>query len=81
MLSTLDSLNVGENGVIKKIYGKKDIKHRLLDIGLINDSKIECVMISPLQDPKAYWIKGTLIALRQDDARNIFIEKEVFKNE
>ena len=74
MLSTLDRLNIGESGIVKEVHGREDIKHRLMDIGVVNNLKIDCVLVSPMGDPKAYWIKGALIALREDDAKKIFVE-------
>ena len=77
MLSTLDRLNVGDTGIVKSIDGRYDIKRRLLDIGLAVDLPVECILVSPMGDPKAYWIRGALIALRYEDANNILIERVV----
>lgn len=71
---TLNELKKGEKAKISNIEIEGSIKRRLLDIGLINGSNIECVLESPLKDPKAYWIRGTLIAIRNIDAKNIYIE-------
>ena len=75
MLSTLDRLNVGDICIVNAISGKEDIKRRLLDLGLMVGLPVECVLVSPFGSPKAYWIKGALIAIRSDDARNIFVEE------
>ena len=75
MLYTMDNIKVGESCIIEKVDGKDDIKHRLLDIGLVNGLNVECALVSPFGDPKAYWIKGALIALRNDDAKNILVKR------
>lgn len=72
--NTLNQLKKGERAIIKGIELEGAIKRRLLDIGLIKESIIECVLESPLKDPKAYWIRGALIAIRGNDAKKIFIE-------
>ena len=72
--NTLNDLKKGEKAIIKNIELEGSIKRRLLDMGLIKDSTIECILESPLKDPKAYWIKGALIAIRSNDAKKIFIE-------
>lgn len=72
--NTLNDLRKGEKAIIKNIELEGSIKRRLLDMGLIKDSIIECILESPLKDPKAYWIKGALIAIRSSDAKKIFIE-------
>ena len=75
MKSTLDTLKIGEHAIVKKINSKNDIKRRLLDIGMTEESQVECVLCSPFGDPIAYWIRGALIAIRKEDAQNIIVEK------
>lgn len=70
----LSDLKKGDKAIIKDIKVEGAMKRRLLDIGLIKDSTIECALESPLKDPKAYWIRGTLIAIRNNDANKIIIE-------
>ena len=72
----LNELKIGEKGRIISIDEEINIKRRLLDIGFIPGSEIECVLKSPLKDPIAYFIRGTLIALRNKNAKNIFVEVE-----
>ena len=72
--NTLNELKKGDKAIIKNIEIEGSMKRRLLDIGLIKNSVVECILESPLKDPKAYWIRGTLIAIRNNDAKKIFIE-------
>lgn len=72
--NTLNQLKKGEKAIVKDIELEGSIKRRLLDIGLIKESIVECVLESPLKDPKAYCIRGALIAIRGNDAKKIFIE-------
>ena len=50
------------------------IKRRLQDLGLIEGTVVECVLKSPFKDPKAYLIRGALIAIRKEDCSNIEVE-------
>ena len=50
------------------------MRRRVQDIGLICGTKVECVQKSPSGDPKAYLIRGALIAIRNSDARKIIVE-------
>ncbi len=70
----LFELKKGQKCLIDKVYEKGDIKRRLLDIGLIENTSVECVLISPLGDPKAFLIRDAVIALRQEDCNNILIK-------
>ena len=71
MFMTLDNLSVGESCIIKKIRDNSKIKRRLLDIGLIPGTKILCVLSSPSNDSLAYLIRGTTIAIRKVDSKEI----------
>lgn len=70
----LFNLKVGQKCLIDKIYENRNIKRRLLDIGLIENTAVECVGISPLGDPKAFLIRDAVIALRKSDCSNISIK-------
>ena len=72
----LASLHPGQQGWISDIHAEEDIGQRLRDMGLVEGSRIECAYRSPFGDPTAYFVKGTLIAIRNRDAENIDIESE-----
>ncbi len=68
---TLNNLKIGDVCIIKKINDSSKIKRRLLDIGLIPGTKVECVLSSPSNDMLAYLIRGTTIAIRKVDSKEI----------
>ncbi len=70
----LFNLKVGQKCLIDKVYENGNIKRRLLDIGLIENTHVECVGVSPLGDPKAFLIRDAVIALRKADCANISIK-------
>ncbi len=72
-LSALDS---GERGRVKRLNAVGSIRRRLLDIGVIEGTEVTCLGKSPLGDPQAYLIRGAVIALRNEDADTILIERE-----
>ncbi len=61
-------------GISKECRGEN--RRRLLDLGFVKNSEICIDLVSPLQNPKAYMIKGTSIALRNDQASKILIKKD-----
>ena len=71
---SVNDLEIGEIGVIHKIVGEETIKRRLLDLGLIKGTNIKPVLISPSGDPRAFEFRGSLIAIRKEDAVNIKIK-------
>lgn len=74
MISTLDDLKINESGIVVKVDGEEGIRRRLLDIGLIDGLTVQRVLTSPMGEISAYWIKGALIAIRYEDAKNILVE-------
>lgn len=72
---TLDKVKIADTVILKKLNNTGSIRRRLLDIGFIPGTKIESVLASPFKDPILYRIRGTLIAIRNDDARNIVVEE------
>ena len=76
MRKSLCDLKVGETAVIEAINTECLLKQRLHDIGIIKGSKIKVLHQSPSKNPKAYFIKGCVIALRNNDARHIIVQSE-----
>lgn len=72
---TLNELIVGEKAEVIKVDDVSSMKQRFIDIGIICGTKVECVLISPGKNPKAYMIKGAVIAIRDEDAKFIEIKR------
>lgn len=70
-METLNELKPGQKCVVEKVDTSSDIKRRLMDLGVVKNAEIECALISPVGDPKAFYIKGALIALRKEDSSKI----------
>ncbi len=49
-------------------------KRRLFDLGFVPGGKVSCMFESPLGDPTAYLVRGTLIALRKEHSEKILVE-------
>ena len=73
-IDNLSSLDKGEKATVKYLFISGSMRRRLQDIGLIKGTKVECVGKSPAGDPKAYLIRGAVIALRSEDAQRIIVE-------
>ena len=71
----LHLLPTGSFGKVRGLTGVDNLRRRLLDLGLINDTLVESLRRSPWGDPTAYQIRGAVIALRWEEAANIFVEK------
>ncbi len=73
---TLASLRIGEWGVVRGISPRvRGLQRtRLLDLGFVPGSRITPEFCSPSGYPIAFRVRGTLIALRRDQAGLIFVE-------
>lgn len=60
-------------GISKEIRGES--RRRLLDLGFVKGAEVRIDLLNPLGEPKAYLIKGTSIALRNNQASKILIKK------
>jgi ferrous iron transport protein A len=48
----------------------------MMDLGILPGTVIEAEMTSPGRDPTAYRVRGALIALREEQASMIRIERQ-----
>ena len=71
----LCEIGLGDKVRVTEISKRSSITRRLLDIGLIPGTNVECVLVSPMKNPKAYMIRGAVIAIRNEDAGDIMVEK------
>lgn len=74
-VDTLNNLSLGENAIILENNVKGKNKRHLINLGLSSKNKIKCLYKSPLNDPVAYQIKNVIIAIREDDSKNILIHR------
>ena len=65
---TLDILPLNSSGKIISLNCTGPIHRRLLDLGLVKNTSIKTILISPFGDPTAYEVRGSTIALRKEDA-------------
>jgi ferrous iron transport protein A len=70
---SLNEIAPGERAVICSLQSTGSMRRRLLDIGLIKDTEVECLGRSPGGDPSAYLIRGAVIAIRSEDCKDILI--------
>ncbi len=73
-MKNLNSIDVGEYAEISELLTNGGMRRRLLDIGLTPDTRVECVGKSPTGDPKAFLIRGAVIAIRKEDCAQILIK-------
>ena len=71
---SLCDLPLNVSGTVQKLDCKGCFKRRFLDLGIVENTLITPVLKSPSGDPTAFEIRGTLIALRKEDANLIKVK-------
>lgn len=72
---SLDKINLNEKYLIDEVLLDEHTKKRIYDLGLIENTIIEAVYKSPFGDPVAYSVRGTIIAIRNNDAKKIIVRR------
>ena len=71
----LFEVNVGSRARVSELLSIGLSRRRMLDLGLIPGTIINVIRKSPLGDPIAYNLRGALIALRKEEAKQILVSK------
>lgn len=69
----LSELQPGEHATVCALRATGSMRRRLLDIGLVENTEVECLGRSPGGDPVAFLIRGAVIAIRLIDCRDVLI--------
>lgn len=72
-IMSLSNLKDGDTGTIISLDNCGELKRRLMDLGFIEGTHVQCLYRSSAGNPVAYMIRGTVIALRRDDSAGIII--------
>lgn len=73
---SLNDMKPGERAVVSQLKSTGSMRRRLLDIGLVENTEVECLGRSPGGDPTAFLIRGAVIAIRSEDCVNILIRRQ-----
>lgn len=68
--------NFPENSIARvvQVIGNGSLRQRLLDLGFTQNTIIKVKGAAPLGDPIMVSLRGTTVALRRDEAKNIIVE-------
>ena len=72
---SVNKINLNENYLIEDILLDENTKQRIYDLGLIENTVIKSLYTSPFNDPTAYLVRGTIIAIRDADAKKIIVRR------
>ena len=73
MEKRLSDLKPGERGVISRIAGDRELRRRLLDMGLTRGTEIIVIRRAPLGDPVEFLLKGYNLSLRKRECEDVYV--------
>lgn len=76
MLKTLDTFEIGETGLIKKVGGEGKLRRRLFDMGVTPGTVVSLKKKAPLGDPIEVTIRGYELSLRKAEAALVTLDVE-----
>ncbi len=68
---TLDETAVGKTVTILKVGGTGQLRVRLLDMGLIPQTRVTVQKVAPMGDPIEIYLRGYELTIRKEDAARI----------
>lgn len=71
----LNELGIGVDARVMGLAKDCAMRRRLLDLGFTQGARTVCLFASACGDPRAYEVRGAVIALRAKDARAILVEE------
>ena len=70
----LNELEIGKKAKIISVAGEGQLRHHILDMGLIPGTVVTLVKYAPMGDPMELLVRGYELTIRVDDAKLIGIE-------
>ena len=73
---SLDKLPLGVTGIVYRVNCNENVKNRIFDFGIMENSPVIPLFTSPFGDPSAYLVKNAVVALRNNDCKDIIVTPE-----
>ncbi len=67
-MKTAAELKFGETGIIGDIDASHPSSRRILEVGFTPGQEIQLINVSAFNDPLAFSVRGTIIAIRKNEA-------------
>lgn len=74
MVLPLSHISPGERARVVWVASESLMKQRLLDLGFAPEETLSCVLRTSRGHMSAYLVRGAVIALRRENANEIFVE-------
>ncbi|MFA6940001.1 MAG: ferrous iron transport protein A [Clostridiaceae bacterium] len=72
---SLSELKPGQKGQVHSVQGNRALTKRLFALGCTPGTDVKVIKMAPLGDPMIINFRGFNLAIRKDDAKNIFLSE------
>lgn len=72
----LARIPIGQPVTIKHVGGPRDVRRRLMELGLTPGIAVKIVSVSPLGDPLQLEVRGCRMSIRKKEALALEVTKE-----
>lgn len=66
-------VKIGQAAVISAVATTEEMQRRLLDLGMTEGCHVLCLFCAPSGNPRAYQVRGSVLAIRNSDAAKIVV--------
>jgi ferrous iron transport protein A len=75
--ANLDTLPLGTTGIVLAITGERELRRRLMEMGLLEGSRLRVVKFAPTGDPIEIQVNDYFLSLRREEAARIVVMPQV----
>jgi Fe2+ transport system protein FeoA len=79
--ANLDTLPLGAEGVVMAITGERRFRRRLMEMGLLEGSRLRVVKFAPTGDPIQIQVNDYFLSLRRMEASRIIVMRKAVEVE
>ena len=76
-MKTLDKIVTNKKVRVIKVNGNNPLRTRLMELGLVKDTVVEIVKVSPLKDPITISLRGYELTLRKTELSLIEVDDSI----
>lgn len=71
----LNEVPIGEEVIVTKVGGEGPLRCRLLDMGIIPETKVKIRKVAPMGDPLEIHLRSYELTIRLEEAEKIEVER------
>lgn len=76
MVLPLSQIDVGETAQVVWVASEDSMAARLADLGFVPQEEVSCILSGRPGGMRAYLIRNAVIGLREQNSREIFVQKD-----